>query len=174
MIAKFDTFLIRKALFSDARQLYEISQNIDVMRFYGTPPFMTYDAARDEIHWFHTLERSKTGFRWVICDLKNQCIGTLGVFNFNVESKTVEISYQLKRSLWGKGIMSQALDHMVKICFKDYPYQHLIAYIHKENINSINLVNRLGFNKVINFKPKSEDVNRLKDCNMYLLSKKED
>lgn len=170
MIVKEDDFWLRKPLVSDAKQLYSISQNQEVMKYYGTPPFATYEEAREEIHWYRVLETTKLGFRWIITDTNNLCIGSLGVFNFDPLRQSVEVSYQLQRIYWGRGIMTRAITHMLKYCLNEKGYRFVIAYVHKDNIQSLQLVERVGFERVDDFVPKDQETERLKDCHMYIYS----
>lgn len=168
MIYKSDLFWLRKPLVSDAIKLYEISQDHDVMRYYGTPSFKSFAEARAEIDWFHTLEVTKMGSRWIITDTKNQCIGSLGYFNFNSGHGSVEVSYQLLKSMWGKGIMTKSLGLLIDSISKRPDIRFIIAYAHINNPASKKVLQKVGFEKVANFIPNEEEMKRLKDCEMFI------
>lgn len=168
MLYKSDLFWLRKPLISDAKQLYEISQNKDVMAYYGTKPFVNFQQARDEISWFQTLEITKQGFRWIITDTKNQCIGSLGCFNYDKERASYEISYQLHQMYWNKGIMTKAIRELQQHVLSKTPARFIIAYVNEDNIGSQKVLIKNGFELVQNFSPAPSDWDRLKNCYMYL------
>lgn len=171
MIYKSELFWLRKPLVGDAMKLYEISQDPAVMEYYGTPPFKNFAEARAEIDWFHTLEITKMGKRWIIADTKNQCIGSLGFFAFNKAHGSIEISYQLIKSMWGKGIMSQCLKLFLESLNSREDILFAIAYAHQNNPASKSVLEKAGFEKVENFKPSVDELPRLKDCEMYIYYK---
>lgn len=168
MIATFEKFALRKPEMRDAQRLYEISQNREVMLHYGTPAFTSLSEAIEEIKWFHTLEKTQQGFRYVITDLEDKCIGSLGCFAYNLDDLSVEISYQLMRDFWGQGIMTQALTKLLEVMEMMQRYACVIAYVHQENVLSRHVLERCGFMKVEQFVPKHDDAVRLADCDMYL------
>lgn len=168
MIHKSDLFWLRKPLVSDAIKLYEISQDLDVMRYYGTPAFESFAEARAEIDWFHTLDVTRMGTRWIITDTKNQCVGSLGYFSFNPNYGSVEVSYQLVKSMWGKGIMTQSLSILVESISKRSDIRYIIAYAHLNNPASKKVLEKVGFERVANFVPREEEIKRLKDCEMFI------
>ena len=168
MIHKLDNFWLRKPLVSDAHRLYEISQNVEVMEYYGTPAFKTFYEAKAEVDWFHTLEVTGEGYRWIITDTKNQCIGSLGFFNFNRNHGSIEVSYQLMRSMWGKGIMTQALELLCHSLTNREDIRFVIAYAHRNNPRSVKVLEKTGFERVNNFVPNKQEMSRLKDCDMYI------
>lgn len=168
MIATFDQFMMRKPSMMDAQRLLKISQNTEVMAYYGTPAFATLYEAIAEIKWFHTLEKTNQGFRYVITNLDNKCIGSLGCFSYNLDDLSVEISYQLDRDYWGKGIMTQALMKLLDVMEQTQKYECVIGYVHQQNSHSSRLLLRCGFVKVEHFVAKPEDARRLDQCDMYL------
>lgn len=168
MIYKSDLFWLRKPLISDAKQLYEISQNKNVMAFYGTKPFVNFQQAREEISWYQSLEITKLGFRWIITDTKNQCIGSLGCFNYDKERDSYEISYQLHQMYWNKGIMTEAINQLQCFLLDKTNIRFIIAYVNEANVGSQKVLIKNGFERVHNFTPLPSDQDRLKNCYMYL------
>lgn len=56
-----------------------------------------------------------------------------------------EISYCLKGELWGKGIITEVLNEMLKFGFCSYGLNRVVAKVMKENIGSIKVLHKLGF-----------------------------
>lgn len=171
MIFKSTKFGLRYPLPGDAKRIYEISQNNEVMRYYGSPQFKNFDEARQEINWFQSLNQSSKGLRWIITDTKNQCIGSIGYFNYDKERNSVEVSYQLDRRYWGQGIASQALELVIQHAFEEGEVCFVIAYAHVNNHRSQKVLERNLFEKVINYVPEISEKDRLHDCLMYIKSK---
>ena len=76
-----ERLVLRKPVEDDALSLFEICKDVDVMRFYGKPPYTEIKQAQEEINWFLSLWKENKGLRWVISlkdDLK--LIGDIGYY----------------------------------------------------------------------------------------------
>ena len=56
-----------------------------------------------------------------------------------------EIGYDLAKAHWGKGLMREALDAMLKYSFETLGFRKILGGTLSENTRSINLLKRLGF-----------------------------
>ena len=138
-------FTLREAKPSDAQRLFEVSCDEDVMEYYGTEAYTSIEQAYHELDWFHELSATKTGFRWVIADEHDMYIGNIGVFGFDPKNNRVEMGYQLDKSYWGKGIMTDAIQTVLYHCFNQYYYNRVQAVIDPLNIGSRRVLEKNGF-----------------------------
>ena len=88
----------------------------------------------------------KQRIRWGIA-LKqdNSLIGHCGFFDIDRSNCCAEISYCLKNGLWGQGIMTEALDAMLRFGFEDYGLNRIAAKVMKGNAGSVKVMQKLGF-----------------------------
>ena len=88
----------------------------------------------------------KQRIRWGIAQKQdNSIIGHCGFFDIDKYNCCAEISYCLKSGLWGQGIMTEALDAMLKFGFEDYGLNRIAARVMKGNDASIGALRKLGF-----------------------------
>jgi [ribosomal protein S5]-alanine N-acetyltransferase len=88
----------------------------------------------------------KQRIRWGIAQKQDDSlIGHCGFFDIDKSNCCAEISYCLKSGLWGQGIMTEALDVALKFGFEDYGLNRIVAKVMKDNINSIKVLQKLGF-----------------------------
>ena len=88
----------------------------------------------------------KQRIRWGIAQKQdNSIIGHCGFFDIDKYNCCAEISYCLKSGLWGQGIMTEALDAMLKFGFEDYGLNRIAARVMKGNDASIGVLRKLGF-----------------------------
>ena len=66
-------------------------------------------------------------------------------FDIDKFNCSAEISYCLKSGSWGQGIMTEALDAMLKFGFEDYGFNRIVAKVMKGNAGSIKVLQKLGF-----------------------------
>ena len=93
------------------------------------------------------LYPEERGFnRWIIVDKDtNQPIGTCGFHCWDRRNNTAEIGYDLWHECWGKGYMKEALTTVLESGFHNMGLNRINAFVTLENINSIKLLEKLGF-----------------------------
>jgi ribosomal-protein-alanine N-acetyltransferase len=91
---------------------------------------------------------SPTHFRLGV-ELKEtqELVGTLGFYAYNKEHKRAEMGFDLLKSHWGKGIMTEAVRALIRYGFEEMELNRIEATVDPENIRSIRLLERMGFMK---------------------------
>lgn len=85
------------------------------------------------------------GIRWGIArQLDNVVIGSVG-FNWDKQACSADIGYELASCFWRQGIMSEALQAVLKFGFDQMRLQFVSAEVMLDNIASKNLLKKLGF-----------------------------
>jgi ribosomal-protein-alanine N-acetyltransferase len=88
----------------------------------------------------------KQRIRWGIAENKNNyLIGHCGFFEIDKVNCCAEISYCLKSSFYRKGIMTEALNEMLKFGFHRYGLNKIVANVISDNTGSIRVLQKLGF-----------------------------
>ena len=97
------------------------------------------------------IERRKQGFasgrgiRWGIARKEdNYLIGSCG-FTWIPQANAAEVGYELGSQFWRQGIMSEALNAILKYAFENKQLEFVIAEIMLENVASRKLLQKLGF-----------------------------
>ena len=57
----------------------------------------------------------------------------------------IEIGYFLKRSAWGNGYATEAVERILRFAFEDSPLEKVVAVIEPENIGSRRILEKTGF-----------------------------
>ena len=85
-------------------------------------------------------------YYWAIrLPIDNQLIGTICLWNFVEENASAEIGYELHPDHQGKGIMQEALVHILDFAENTLQLQQIKAYIHQDNTASRRMVERNRF-----------------------------
>lgn len=138
--------LIRQIIQEDDKRLFEVLSN------QVTCQYLTHNAIND----IANIKRLITGIqrffdekkriRWGIAQKQdNSLIGHCGFFDIDKTNCCAEISYCLKSELWGQGIMTEALDAILKFGFEDYGLNRIVARVMKGNVGSVKVIQKLGF-----------------------------
>ena len=83
---------------------------------------------------------------------KPELIGTICLWNFSVDRKTAELGYELLPEYHGKGIMSEAVTFILNYGFEDLNVSKIEAFTNKNNLNSIQLLQKFNFTLNVNRK----------------------
>ena len=81
-------------------------------------------------------------------DVKGEAVGGIGIHPLDdVKCRSAEIGYWLSESLWGKGIMSDAVRSLVPVAFERYDIVRLQAGIFSNNPASMRVQEKCGFTR---------------------------
>ena len=83
---------------------------------------------------------------------KPELIGTICLWNFSGDRKTAELGYELLPEYHGKGIMSEAVTFILNFGFEDLNLSKIEAFTNKNNLNSIQLLQKSNFTLNVNRK----------------------
>ncbi len=148
IIMESNRLLLRPLEKSDVLDLYEIFSDKLVMKYYDLLPFESISEAEKQINIFRKCLSEKSMLRWGI-ELKSnhKLIGTCGFFAFSEDAKKAEMGYELNRNYWNSGIMTEALEIILKFIFTNSEINRIEAFVEVPNTSSQKLLHKLGFTK---------------------------
>jgi RimJ/RimL family protein N-acetyltransferase len=137
---------LRETRDADVDVEYTMRTNLEVMRFWSSPPIKEIAEARDAVERVKGYFASKEGIRWVLT-LKgdDRMLGSVGVFNFHEQNRLAEIGYALAREHWGRGYMNEALVAAIDWGFGPFGLRRIEADTDPRNTASLRTLERLGF-----------------------------
>jgi ribosomal-protein-alanine N-acetyltransferase len=139
--------VLRELAGSDTDAMFAIHSDVDAMRWFGSEPLTERSQARQLIDMFAAWRReANPGTRWGIVERQSGLlIGSVGLFRWNRSWRNCIVGYELGRSAWGQGYMSEALRRVLRYGFEEMMLHRVQAEIHPDNRASIVLVEKLGF-----------------------------
>ena len=115
-----ERLLFRKILQSDAKDLFLLRSNDDVVEIHGCSHGI--HSISDSEKLIQTLDESyenETGINWVIVEKhSNSFTGYFGFWRMIPEHCRAEIGYALKSEFWGKGYMYETINRMARFGFE--------------------------------------------------------
>ena len=139
--------LTLKIISSDDRDfiLSHFSNNtVNEYLFDSTPPITLQDA--DNIIAPYIIPEPRTQCRWILVRKEDGTkIGTCGFHCWNPADNCCEIGYDLHPAYWGKGYMTEALNTIISFAESQMKINQIRACIYPQNIDSVNLAKKLGF-----------------------------
>ena len=128
------------------KDLFGFFSDRKVMQYYDIKPLETIDDARNLINKLIDKYRNRLAIRWGI-SLKedDEIIGTCGYHNWVKGYCRAEIGYELSSTYWQKGIMIEALRHVINFGFTEMNLNRIQALVFPDNIASLELLKKIGF-----------------------------
>ncbi|PQJ81337.1 GNAT family N-acetyltransferase [Polaribacter glomeratus] len=137
---------LRALNLDDAKAIFGLRTNKEVNEFIDRKTPNNLSEARAFIDRISNLTLNNKGIFWVIESKSNhQLIGTVGLRNFEDEEDYAEIGYELDPISQQKGFMSEAFEAVLKFGFQEMELKTIEAFTHKNNMDSISLLEKQDF-----------------------------
>jgi ribosomal-protein-alanine N-acetyltransferase len=138
--------LLRRMQVTDAEAIFKILADDEVTRYYDDATYTDISQARDQIEAWENGFRNKRCIRWGITRKDDRAvIGTCGYYGFHTWHMRAGIGYELARTHWRQGLMTEALTAILDLGFKKMGLNRIEAVVMPENGASIKLLEKLGF-----------------------------
>jgi RimJ/RimL family protein N-acetyltransferase len=146
---------IRPVNIKDSISIFNYRSNSETYRFLSFIPETVEDVSDFISRTSTVINIPGTWFQFVIieCD-SDTLIGDIGIHFLDTDSENLqtEIGYTLDKNFRGKGYATEALTEIIDYLINDLNKHRIIASIDPSNIDSIRLIERLGFRKEAHFK----------------------
>ncbi len=144
-----DRLHLRRMTQEDANEIYFFRSDEEVTRYTAFTKANNVDDAKIFIEKIENAIDSNESIFWAI-SLKNETrlIGTICLWNINVEKQTSEIGYMLHPDYQGKGIMQEAIINVIDYGFNNMQCKIIEAGVDPENIASIKVLEKNGFREI--------------------------
>ncbi len=145
VIIKTKEFILRPLKISDAQKYYEITQDKLSQLGFSHPPKNIAEAKKD-IQDYINQGKKKIGEPFAI-EIGGEYAGSviLQFQNFNPQDHRGRIHIWLHPKFRGRGIMTKAVNLVVKYAFKKYKWVKIIAQTRSYNKASQGVLKRTGF-----------------------------
>ncbi|WP_394759569.1 GNAT family N-acetyltransferase [Flavobacterium sp.] len=157
--------ILNEISMNDVDFLFEIRNNHENNKFIGRKKSSLNEVKQfivDRISDF----KGKKGITWMIYNKEtNQNIGSICYWNFNFETNTAEMGYELTPEFQGKGFMQEALSKIIDFGFNKLNLQFIEAFTDKNNKPSINALLKYNFIQNTDF-----ELNNEKNLIMFMLT----
>ncbi len=132
----------------DAERFLKYINQEEVSDFIGEDSVpKSYDAALNELKYWSSLFLYQRSYYWSVVDGNDEIIGTAGFNNISRQHLRGELSYDLDKNYWGKGIMTNAIFHIIEFSFKKMGLVRIQATVGQHNLRSLKLLENLGFKR---------------------------
>ena len=143
-----ERLILRRLHLSDAKALFTILADEEVTRFYDDEAFTEISQAREQLESWASGFDARRCVRWGIALREDgDVIGTCGYYGFHGRHARASIGYELARSYWRQGIMTEALDAVIGFGFREVGLNRIQAVVMPGNEGSDKLLEKLRFRR---------------------------
>ena len=139
-----DRLILRRMTLEDLKDVYEYASDPTVSEYLMWYPHKNIEYTKMYLRYLEKLYKKGKFYDWGIV-FNDKLIGTVGFTSINLKTNVGEIGYVLNRSLWGKGIASEAVREVLKFGFSVLGFDRVEAIILPENKRSRALLTRCLF-----------------------------
>ncbi len=144
--------LIRPITLNDKNELFEYRSDKETNKYQGWIPETIEDVEIFMGKIAKQINIPQSWFQLAVVEKDSQkIIGDIGIHFLDEESKQTEIGCTLNKNFQNKGYATEAVQKVIDFLFKDLKKHRIITSIDPDNINSIRLVERIGFRKEAHF-----------------------
>ena len=145
---------LRRMTKADAEQILHLRSNEKVMKYIDREMTTSIVDAENFIDKINSSIDTNNGIMWAITLKEDSSIliGNIGYWRLIKEDYRAEIGYMLQPTFWNKGIMKEALTHLIDFGFHSMNLHSIEAKINPHNAASAALLESTGFVKEAYFK----------------------
>lgn len=145
---KFSTerLILRTITEYDAIEILNIRSNVEINQFlHRNPPKNSFEALEFILNIKRKSANNEIVFLGIALQHHPKLLGTICLWNFSEDRTVAELGYELLAEYHGKGIMSEAVNCILNYGFKVLNLKKIEAFTHKNNLNSIKLLQKSKF-----------------------------
>lgn len=138
---------LRSYRVTDAKIISENVSKKEICRWIPSIPYpYPKDGAVSFIRDVQKKWREKKAYNFVIVKKEtNELIGGISLGSIIWKNKNAELGYWLKKSEWGRGITTEAVDLILGFGFKELKLHRIYGEFFEENIGSKRVLEKSGF-----------------------------
>lgn len=140
--------VLRELCAQDALQLHALRSDPKIAAMTGRIPSTGIEDAMVHICKIRELIENNASVYWAISLLDDPTlIGTICLWNFDVENEVVEIGYELLPEFHGKGMMRETIAAVINYGFEELGISTITAFPSANNASSIKVLKMAGFKR---------------------------
>lgn len=139
-------FHLRQTQPNDAESFFQIKSDAEVTTSYGREPHRSLQATEAWLQVVQDNYAQREGIMWAITyKTRDVPIGSCTYWHLDPECNCAEIGYELNRTAWGQGIMSEVLPTVISYGFKELGLNRIEATPLAKNARSSKVLLKSGF-----------------------------
>ena len=169
-----ERLILRRMDMNDARDIFEYGRDREVARHVLWDAYISIAEARAYVRCMQRKYRIGDPASWCI-ELKGsgRVIGTIGYMWYNRDHNSAEVGYSLARDQWNKGIMTEALEEVIRYSFEELQIHRIEAQHETDNPASGKVMLKCGMQHEGTLRGRLLNKGRYVDVDIYSILRDE-
>lgn len=169
-----ERLILRRMDMNDARDIFEYGRDREVARHVLWDAYISIAEARAYVRCMQRKYRMGEPASWCI-ELKGsgRVIGTIGYMWYNRDHNSAEVGYSLARDQWNKGIMTEALEEVLRYSFEEMQIHRVEAQHETDNPASGKVMLKCGMQHEGTLRGRLLNKGRYVDVDIYSILRDE-
>ncbi|MBP4142453.1 GNAT family N-acetyltransferase [Flavobacterium sp. P4023] len=147
-----ERLLLRRVDNNDLKEVFALRSNPETMKYIPRPLVTTNEEALAHIAMIESKIESNEGINWAITYKGDpKLIGIIGHYRIKPEHYRAEIGYMILPEFNGMGIVTEAVQEVVKYGFEVMKLHSIEAVIDPDNLGSAKVLEKNNFKKEAHF-----------------------
>jgi [ribosomal protein S5]-alanine N-acetyltransferase len=147
-VLRTERMVLRQITESDGEGLFGIFADDEVTEFYGWDTFTGVEQGHELAARTADLFRRGQATRWgLLLPASPHIVGTCGFTRWDQDNRFAVLGYDLARPYWRRGLMSEAVEAVLRLGFEQMGLHRVEATVMAGNIASAALLGRAGFGR---------------------------
>jgi RimJ/RimL family protein N-acetyltransferase len=143
-----ERLLIRDITIYDKHAIFNYRSDTEANKFQSWIPESLEDVENFIQRNNKEFNQPESWYQVLITDMETKAvIGDIGIHFFGSENLQVELGITLNKFFQGKGYASEALKGVIDFLFNDLKKHRIMTSVDPDNVDSIKLMERIGFRK---------------------------
>lgn len=138
--------MLRRMCHNDINDLFEMRKDPRMSEYTDTK---LEEHINETMAYIEKMNKGVDDNKWIIWAIEHKqtkkVIGSISIWNINIEQKSGELGYGIIPDYQGQGLMKESLLSAVQYGFNVMNLTKLDAYTEENNINSIKLLKKCNF-----------------------------
>ncbi len=143
-----DRLVLRRHIEEDALLLHQnFGLDPEMFRYSGWNPYASEEAAEEAVRQFIESYDDEHFYGWAI-EYDSRLIGTIGAYDYDPETDSIEVGCSIERKSWGKGFAGEAVRAVIRYLTEQEGIRCVKAWCAADNVGSRKVMERAGMTRV--------------------------
>ena len=143
-----ERLVMRRYQREDALILYKkFGCDPEMYTYSGWNPYASKEAAEEAVRQFIDSYDDNHFYGWAI-EYDGRLTGTIGAYDYDPETDSIEIGCSIERKSWGKGFAGEAVRAVIRYLTEQEGIRCVKAWCAADNVGSKKIMERAGMNHV--------------------------
>lgn len=166
--------VLRKPSLEDTEFIFKLRSNVEVGKYLDRKLQTKMQEAEEFLDKIINGIAGMNWLYWIITKKDSgNCLGTICLWNFSDDRKSVEVGFEILPEYQGRGFASEALSAVLRYGFYELSLDKIDGFVESANFRSVGLMKKSGFSLAKELDEKSSIDGREIKCSIYTLAKEE-